>query len=144
MRIPVSAPQNVWFDTQDVDNTDLTLQQDYNEQIEAGIINNHFGSGVLPDALVPHILFDSSITAGLLDGKALVPQAQPSDSNNGNQLTITLSGSLAAGKRTVKVFIIGLDFQENLQYDTFTFHTNESQTSSKHYTVILAILFNDL
>jgi hypothetical protein len=142
-RIPVSAPQNVWFDTQDVDNTDLTLEQEYNNQIETGIINNHFGSGILPDNLVPNILFNSNLTVGLLDSKVLQTQTQPSDPNNGNQLTVILSNSLAAGKRAVKIIIIGLDFQGNLQYETFTFHQNGSQTTSIHYTAILGILLND-
>lgn len=143
MRIPVSAPQNIWFDSEDVDDSDLTLEQNYNNQIQAGIKNNHFGSGVLPDALTQHVLFDSVLANGLLDGKAISPQSQPSDNNNGNQLQVALTDSQATGNRTVKVLVIGLDFQSNLQYDTFTFSKNESQFSSKHYTLILTIMLND-
>lgn len=143
MRIPVSAPKNKWFDSEDVDDSDLTLEQDYNTQIQSGIINNHFGSGVLPDALIQHILFDSELANGLLDGKAISAQAQPTDNNSGNQLEVELIGSIASGNRTVKVLVIGLDFQNNLQYDRFTFDKNEKQISSKHYAVILTILFND-
>ena len=32
-RTPVSAQQNIWFDAQEVDNTDLTLEQNYNDTI---------------------------------------------------------------------------------------------------------------
>jgi hypothetical protein len=144
MRKPVSSPQNQFFDAENVDDTDLTLEQDHNTQSFVSIIDNHLGSGILSEALSQHILFDSSLATGLLDAKALNPQAQPSDSNNGNQLEVNLLNSLAAGKRTVKVIIIGLDFQNNLQYDTFTFAKNEKQLTSKHYRTILTILLNDL
>jgi hypothetical protein len=143
MRIPVSALQNIWSDSQNVSDTNLTLEQNYNNQIQSGIINNHFGTGVLPDALTQHILFDSSLATGLLDGVAISPQAQPTDNNDGNQLQVSLTNSQATGTRTVKVLIIGLDFQSNLQYDTFVFNKNESQFSSKHYTTILTIMLND-
>lgn len=143
MHTPISSPKNVWFNSRNVDDTDLTLEQNHNDTITSGIINNHFGSGVLPDSLTQHILFDSSLANGLLDGKAINAQAQPSDSNNGNILEIELSGSKASGKRAVKVFIIGLDFENNLQYDTISFHKNEKQLTSKHYRNILTIFLND-
>src|SRR5258708_35048442 len=103
MRIPVSAPQNTWTNGRTVDDTDLTLEQNFNNTIQSGIVNNHFGSGVLPDALTQHVLFDSAATTGFLDGKAINIQSQPTDNNLGNQLNITLSNSLAAGTRRVKV-----------------------------------------
>jgi hypothetical protein len=143
MRIPVSAPQNIFFDSEDLDDSDLTLEQDFNNQIQTGIINNHFGSGVLPDTLNQIVLFDSSLASGLLDGKPINAQAQPADNQYGNQLAVTLSGSMAAGTRAVKVLIVGLNFEQNLQYDTFTFHTNETQITSQHYVSVLTILFND-
>jgi hypothetical protein len=143
-RTPISAEQNIWFDAQQVDATDLSLEQTYNTTINAGIINNHIGNGVLSEALTPRILFDSLLQTGFLDGVAIFTQSQPSDNNLGNQLEISLTNSTAAGKRTVKVGIIGLDFQSNLQYETFVFQTNESQVTTKHYTKILLLLFNDL
>ncbi len=142
-RAPVSAEQNIWFDAQQVDATDLTLEQDYNSTINVDIINNHIGNGVLPEVLVQRVLFDSSLQVGFLDGVAVYTQNQPIDNNFGNQLEITLSDSEAAGKRTVKVGIIGLDFQSNLQYETFYFSTNETQVTTKHFTKILLLLFND-
>jgi hypothetical protein len=142
-KTPVSAPQNLWFDAENVDDLDLTLEQNYNNLIQAGIRNNHFGSGVLANSLLPNVLFNSTLANGLLDGKAISAQNQPSDPNLGNQLQVQLSGSLAAGNRTVKVLIVGLDFQSNLQYDALTFHTNETQFTSAHYTKILTIFLND-
>lgn len=142
-RNPVSALQNVWFDSQQVDDSDLNLEQDYNNTIESSIINNHVGSGVLLETLEQKILFDSSLTTGFLDGTAILPQNQPTDNNLGNQLEITLTDSQAAGKKAVKISIIGLDFQSNLQYENFYFRVNETQISKKHFSQILIILFND-
>lgn len=143
-RTPVSAPQNVWFDARQVDNTDLTLEQQHNDTIQSGIINNHIGTGVLPEVLEQSILFDSTLVSGYVDGIAQTAQTQPSDSSFGNQLEIELIGSNVAGKKTVKVAIIGLDFESNLQYETFVFKSNEIQVSKRHFTQILVILTNDL
>ena len=87
-RNPVASEQNIWFDAQQVDDSDLTLEQDHNDIIQSGTINNHIGSGVLPEVLIQNILFDSSLASGLLDGVAVFTQNQPTDNNLGNQLEI--------------------------------------------------------
>lgn len=142
-RNPVSSKQNIWFDAQQVDDTDLTLEQDHNDVIESGIINNHIGTGVLPEVLVENVIFDSLLATGLLDGIAVFPQNQPVDNNLGNQFELELTGSKAASRRNIKVGIIGLDFESNLQYETFYFKTNEIQVSRKHFAKVLVLLFND-
>lgn len=142
-RISISSKQNIWSDAQSVDDEDLQLEQDHTGQLFSSLIGNHIGTGVLPEALSQPVIFDSSLSGDLLDGKSILPQAQPSDSNNGNQLEIELLGSLVAGKKTIKLVIIGLDFQNSLQYDTFTFARNERQLTKKHYRSILSILIND-
>ena len=148
-RNPVSAISNIWFDAEQVDDSDLTLEQNYNKAIQSGIINNHIGSGALPETLTQNVLFDSSLVTDFLDGKA-IPESdidfnisQPADSNYGNQLEIELTDSKAASRKTVKVGIIGLDFESNLQYETFVFRSNEIQVSQRHFTKILVLLFND-
>jgi hypothetical protein len=142
-RSPVSAEQNLWYDTQPVDNTDLTLEQQFNNTIDTSIINNHLGYGVIPEALVQNVIFDSANSTGFLDGLDIQAQNQPTDNNFGNQLSITLTGSKVGGRKTIKVGIIGLDFQSNLQYETFVFRVNEIQTSAQHFTKVLVLLFND-
>lgn len=143
-RVPVSAQKNIWFDAEQVDDTDLTLEQEYNDTINADIINNHVGSGVLPEVLVQNIIFDSDLVTGFLDGVAISAQNQPSDNNLGNQLEITLSNAAVGGRRSVKVAVIGLDFQGELQFETFYFRANETQISRRHFAHILVLLFNDL
>lgn len=142
-RAPVSIQRPIWYDAQQVDETDLSSEQTANDTIDAAIINNHIGDGVLPENLVAKVLFDSSLAVGFLDGLPIQTQSQPSDTNFGNQLSISLTGSKASGHRTIKVGIIGLDFQSNLQFETFHFKNNETQTSKKHFTQILVLLFND-
>jgi hypothetical protein len=142
-RNPISATQNIWFDAEQVDNTDLIVEQQYNTAIQSAIINNHIGSGIVPENITQETLFDSSILSDYLDGLFVAAQSQPSDNNYGNQLDIELTSSKASSKRTVKLCIVGLDFQSNLQYETFVFAKNENQVSAKHFTKILAILFND-
>ncbi len=143
MRTPISGKQNIWSNSQTVDDEDLSLEQDFNSLIQTSIINNHLGVGVVPEFLNQHTLFDSDLVIGLLDGKALFAQAQPNDNNSGNQLEVEVSDAYVSGNHTIKVLVIGLDFQNNLQYDRFTFHKTEKQYTSKHYTKILTILFND-
>ena len=143
-KLPVAAPSNIWYDAEPVTSSDLAFEQSFNNNTTASLINNQIGSGSIPQTLLPNIIFDSDLTTGNLDGIGVSPQRQPSDSTYGNQLSISLSNSLAAGNRTVKIAIIGLDFNSDLQYDTFTFHVNETQYTSKHYTQVLTLLFNDV
>lgn len=145
-RTKVSGVQNEFFDSEQIDNTNLSLEQDYNNNSHTSLINNHIGSGVLPEILIQNLLFDSddsSFDGVLFDGKAINALFQPSDSNFGNQLEVELLNSLVAGQKNIKIAIIGLDFQGNLQYDTFIFKANEKQVTKKHYAHILTILFND-
>ena len=142
-RAPVSALRPIWYDGQQVDETDLNAEQLANETIEASIIDNHVGDGVLPEVLVQNVIYNSAVSIGYQDGLAIFPQAQPTDNNLGNQLAVTLSGSTASGKRQVKVCIIGLDLNSALQYEVFYFETNETQVTSQHFTKVLTLLFND-
>ena len=142
-RAPVSVQRPIWTNGQQVDDTDLTAEQLANQTIEASIIDNHVGDGVLPEVLVQNTIYNSLLTTGYQDGLAILPQNQPTDNNLGNQLAINLTGSTASGKRQIKVCLIGLDFQSNLQYEIFYFEKNEIQVSSKHFTKILVLLFND-
>jgi hypothetical protein len=154
----VSKTQVLWQDGQLVDMTDMIVEQDRNVAIDASIIQNHFGSGVIPSASLPKTLFDtdnlfpdqvSLIASHNFDGTGLQPAAQPTDNVQGNQLQIELSDStvngmcLVAGRLSVKVLIIGLDFQGNIQYDRLYFYRKETQVTKKHYSNILSIFFND-
>lgn len=142
-RKPVSDLQNIWFDSEQVDDADLKQEQSYNNTIQSGIVNNHIGQGVLLEDLNQNVIFDSLLFSGLLDGTNVQPQSQPVDTNFGNQLEVELTNSKASGRRSVKVAIIGLDFEGNLQYERFTFKRNEKIVGKKHFAQVLLLLFND-
>lgn len=151
-RLDVSLLHNLFNDGQKVDNSDLNVEQIRNVESDASIVFNHFGTGVLPESLEQNILFDSDdlpeVQAALLaannfDGSALSAHNQPSDNNYGNQLEVQLTDSSAIGRLCVKVAIIGLSFDDTLQYDKFYFYKDGTQVTSKHYKEILAIFTND-
>ena len=151
-RSDVSIVHNLFNDSARIDRSDLNLEQNRNIQTDSAIINNHFGSGVLPSTLQQNVLFDSDdlnatqaalLAAGNFDGTGLGAQAQPSDINLGNQLEIELTDSDVMGRSSIKVVIIGLSFDDTLQMDRFYFYRNGKQVTSKHYKQILTIMFND-
>ena len=130
IRVPVSNPEISWHDQQQVNQEDVDLDQSHHDLLRAATINNHFGSGVLLNSLETNILFDSSIlnesqlsllSSGLFDGSPIQTTKQPSDINLGNQIAITLTNSNVYGRESVKIAIIGLNFQGNLQIDKFYF-----------------------
>lgn len=143
-RNPVSTIKPIWTDAQEVSDTDLKSEQNYNDTIQSSNIFNHIGTGILPETLKYETLFSSELASGYLDGKPIFAQKQPSDNTLGNQIQVILSNSKAVGNRKVKVAIIGLDFNGELQHETFCFSCNEIQVSKRHYTNILLILTNDL
>lgn len=160
-RNEVSIIQTRWYDSQRVDQTDMVVEQDYNINTNAAIIQNHFGSGVIPESFKQTVIFDTHslwpgeiplIASNDLDGTGLTPITQTSDSVLGNQLEVELTdsdsdlnGSSSVGGRfSSKVLIIGLDFQGNLQYDRFYFYRKEKQVTKKHYVRVLSIFLNDV
>lgn len=151
-RKDVSIINNNFYDSQRVGETELKLEQNGNVSRDASIISNHYGSGILLKSLEKKVLFDSSdlnaeqaalLAANIFDGYGIATHAQPSDSSLGNQLEITLSGSSVWGRFTTKVAVVGLDFEGNLQLDRFYFHKNGTYVTSKHYSKILSLFFND-
>lgn len=139
---------------------DMTVEQDRNVGYDSSIVQNHFGSGVLSASPVQATIFDTDnlfpdqvalIVSNDFDGTGLRPLAQPSDSTLGNQLEVELTDSdpvlngntTVGGRLSTKIFIVGLDFQGNLQYDRFYFYKKEKQVTKKHYARVLAVFFND-
>lgn len=143
-RKTINAEQNIWFNSQQVDEDNLNLEQEYNNKTSSSIIQNHIGSGVLVDDLLQKEYFSSDEVVGNVDGTVLTAKNQPSDQNFGNQLEVSLDRSKVFGRRTIKVAVIGLDFNDLLFYETFTFYRNEVQIGAKHFKKILLILVNDL
>jgi len=160
IRKPVSIIHNRYYDGQRVDQIDMDVEQDRNVGKDASIVQNHFGSGILPASASQKVLFDTDnlfpdqvalIASNDFDGTGLCLADQPSDNVLGNQLEVQLLDSdlnlnglsEVGGRLSTKVLIIGLDFQGNLQYDRFYFYRKERQITKKHYAQILTVFFND-
>ena len=152
MKKDVSVIENTWNDGQRVDQTDMIVEQTHNNEIDAAIVQNHFGSGILPYTLQQNVIFDSEslvlsqdnlLATGNFDGTGLFPINQPSDPVLGNQLEVELTNSTVSGRLSVKVAIIGLSFDDVLQMDRLYFYANEKQVTSKHYKEVFCVFTND-
>jgi len=151
-RLPVDPLRPKWHDSQRVDVDDMDSEQDSYLGQDAAIVNNHFGSGVVPSSPVPIVLFNTDelsneqkalIDSNEFDGTGIHPTLQPSDPVLGNQIQVRLEGSSVFGRQSVRVAIIGVNFNGDTQFDTFEFHRNERQITCNHYVRILAIFFNN-
>lgn len=151
-RLPASVEHIYWRDGQKVKQQDILVDQNYNTQSQAAILNNFFGSGLIPTTPERTYIFNSEtltpeqsifIAANKFDGYGIEPHGQPSDTSLGNQLEIELSDADIFGRRSVSVLVIGLDFENILQYETFVFHRNETQVGKKHFIRVLSLLFNN-
>ena len=152
IRLPISVEDVRWRDAQQVDLEDMTTMQSHTVQTDAAVLNNFFGSGLIPYVPERQNIFDSNvltaeqsqlIASNNFDGYGIKPTNQPTDVSLGAQLEITLSGSNVFGRHTVKVLILGLDFQGVLQYEKFTFKRNEVLVGTKHFTNVLAMMFEN-
>lgn len=151
-RSPVSFHCNNFIDSQRVNEFNLTTEQARNINTDSAMVINHFGSGAILKSLQDNIIFDSSnltseqaalAAVKKLDGTGLTVHNQPSDSTLGNQLSIDLNNSSVLGRFSVKICIIGLDFNGNIQSDYIYFNRNGKKITSKHYTKIICIFLND-
>lgn len=151
-RLPVNTPAVNWRDGQKVLQEDLVDDQSHFSQADAAIVNNHLGSGLLLENPTINKIFDSDeltstqaqyVATNDFDGRGITPHAQPTDSILGNQFVLTLTDADVALRRSVKICIIGTDFQNALQYEVFYFYANEIQVGKKHFKTVITLLFND-
>lgn len=152
IRPDISLVKNNFRDSLQISQKELQTEQDYYDGKFKSTIDNHIGSGVLLESLTDNIIFNSDeltelqagyVSSNTFDGRGLLVHSQPTDRNLGNQLSITLSDSDAVGRHSVKLAIVGLDFNGELIQEKFYFYTNETQVTSKHFATILAIFLND-
>jgi len=151
-RLPVTTPYMRWRNGQNVSEDDISFEQTHKLQTDAAITNNFFGSGLLLYSPTRQVIFDSSnlsseqqalVTSNNFDGRGIEPHAQPTDTALGHQLEISLTDANTTLRRSVKICLIGLDFEGSVQYEFFYLYKNEIQVSRKHFTNVITILFND-
>ena len=154
-RLDVGVPRVNWFDGQQVTESDMDDEQTRNVNIDAAIVNNFFGSGVLGHTLSDAVLFDTNslnsqqqalLDAYGFDGQNLYigsPLSAVSDTSEGVQIAVTLSGVALDGAMASKVSIIGDEFGDNLIHDDLVFNTNGTQITKGRYKNLRSIILND-
>jgi hypothetical protein len=149
-----------FFDGQNITEEDLDTEQTAWHDTVTSSTNLFAGSGVEKSFIVQRTLFDSDdvpasiqslIDTQNFDGEPIYPEdsfsntvfLQPSDSVQGNQLDIRISGSSLDGTPQVKVFIFGTTFGGDFKQEAFTFRDNGTQITRNYYTSIVAIMTQD-
>lgn len=155
-RLSVEQKSVNWVDGQKVSEAEVDDEQSRNNNIDAAIVANFFGSGVVESNPTPVIIFDSedlnTAQQALLDAYAFdgsnvyvgSPLVSVSDSVNGVNLVVELTDVRLEGiEAKSKVCIIGDTFGDELIHDDFVFNSNCSKITTGRYKSIRAILFND-
>lgn len=153
-------PRNNFYDGQNVDETDLDIEQ---AAWHGSLANNTdflAGSGVEQEFAIQRTLFDSeNVPASIqtlidtqnFDGEPIYPvdsfsntvYLQPSDAIEGNQLEVTLSGASLDGAPVTRVYIFGLAFGGVYTQEVLVFDDNGSQITRTYFTQIVAIMTQD-
>jgi hypothetical protein len=154
-RLPVELKRVNYFDGKQITRDDLQDEQNRHVGIDAANVANFMGSGVVGDVAEPPVILDTndlnSQQQTLLDGYSFDGQdvyigsslVSPSDSTQGVQLSVTISGADLSGAVSSKVSIIGEEFGDNLIHDDLVFDENGSQITQGRYKTILGIVFNN-
>lgn len=155
-----NLPRVNFFDGMNVTETDLDVEQTAWHDTLANNIDFLAGSGVEQEFAVQRTLFDSNnvpasvvalIDSGNFDGEPIYQKdsfdqqifLQPSDLNEGAMLEVKLTESDLVGSLSLKVYIFGQILGGAAAYEVLTFKQNESQTTRKYFTNILAIMTQD-
>jgi hypothetical protein len=140
-----------FYDGQIVDEQDLDTEQLYNRTVNSNQTLDFHGSGVVSEKVTYPVIFNkastdrSTGTPQILDGLAIAPAAQPSDSTFGNQLKVTLSDAVVGTKNT-KVFIFGRvyddsrDSKSSIEVEMLEFDRAESQYTKNYFTSVLNVI----
>lgn len=153
-------PRNNFFDGQEVVETDLDVEQTAWHDSLANNTDFQAGSGIEQELAVQRILLDtddvpasiiSIISSQNFDGEPIYPidtfgltvYNQPSDSNEGNQLEVELSGASLDGAPVTKVYLFGTTFGGGFIHEVMTFEKNESQITRNYFSYIVAIMTQD-
>jgi hypothetical protein len=152
--------RNNFYDGQNITEEDLDTEQTAWHDTISGSTDLFAGSGVEKAFATQRTLFDSNdvpastqalISTQNFDGAPIYPEdsfgntvfLQPSDTSQGNQLDVRISGSSLDGAPTAKVFIFGTTFGGAFEQEAFTFQTNGTQITRKYYTSIVSIMTQD-
>ena len=159
-------PRVNFFDGQRVTEVDLDDEQSYNRSVSSNVVLDFHGSGVINESpFGTNILLDTRtpglysgsgsnnpskevIESGSYDGRNIQLDIQPSDTERGCRLELELIDSDAYGRREVRVLILGRAFDGigkdgELVCEYISFKDNLKKITSKYYTSVVGVLFNN-
>lgn len=149
-----------YYDGHNITQEDLVTEQSaWHDTIASGV-DFLAGSGVEKEFAVQRLLFDTSdvptsistlLTNEIFDGEPIYETdndsatcfLQPSDSSEGAQLEVVMSGASLTGAHKSRVYIFGTTFGDEFTQECLTFDDNESQVTRTYFTSIIAITTQD-
>lgn len=149
-----------WFDGQEVDETDFDTEQNAWHTTDADNTDAIIGSGILKEFSEQRVLFDLNsvpvsintlLTGGTFDGEPIYPTdslgnvvyLQPSDSAEGTQLQINISGANLLGSAKSKIFIFGTILNNKYVQEVIEFEDNGTKITKNYFTKIVAFMTQD-
>ena len=153
-------PRNNFFDGQQITESDLDVEQTAWHDGLANSIDFLAGSGVEQEFATQRVLFDSDdvpasitslITNTNFDGEpiyetdafSLTVFEQPSDTTEGVQLEVEISGASLLGASKMRVYLFGTILGGEFVHEVLTFEKNESQVTRYHFTNIISLMTQD-
>jgi hypothetical protein len=149
-----------FFDGQNLTEEDMDTEQSAWTTTASSNMDTVVGSGIKKEFTTQRVLFDlndvPSTTAALLtgptfDGEPIYPTdsfgatvyLQPSDTVEGNQLEIEISGASLTGAPKLKVFLFGLTLNDAFVYEVLEFENNGSKITRTYFTSLIAFMTQD-
>lgn len=155
LRLPVNLKYNNFYDGQQIEEDELTDEQDRNIGIDAANVANFMGSGIVKADPISLVIFDTNnlnaqqltfLDGYTFDGQNVyvgTPLISVSDEVYGVHLEVELSDVHLEGSASSRVCVIGDTFGDELVHDDLLFESNCSKITQNRYKSIRAILFND-
>jgi len=149
-----------FFDGQEISETDMDVEQTAWHDSVANNTDFLVGTGVEKEFSIQKVLFDTnSVPASVttlingvnFDGAPLYTTdslgqsifLQPSDSTNGNQFEVELSGAALDGSNVTRVYLFGTIFGGSFVHEVISFETNEPQVTTHYFTQLISIMTQD-
>lgn len=154
-------PRVNFYDGQNIDETDMDVEQSAWHTSVSSAVDFLAGSGVEQEYTTQRVLFDSdsvpSSIQGLIDtenfdGEPIYEEdsfdntifLQPQDAVEGNQLEVTISGGNLVGSIVSRVYIFGTALGEKYTQEVLTFEDNGSLLTRTYFTKITALMTQNM
>jgi hypothetical protein len=149
-----------WFDQMQVREEELDAEQIAWHTTSAYNADTILGSGVVKEHSTQRVLFDSDsvpssiaalLSAPSFDGEPIYPTdafsnvvfVRPTDTVNGNQLEIEITGATLTGSPKSRVFLFGLVLGGHFVQEVLEFDDNSSKITTNYFTKLVSFMTQD-